>query len=628
MAEVGLNYSIDEDGIVRLQKDLNYLLTHLDHQNVRTLYTEFCDIRSELGETVIDGPALKMYDSSGILRLFMGLDSTSVSPTTATSDFVFNLYDANGIRQISLNSSGEAVFGGNIQTMQDAYFGRFVFIGSTIQPLVSSNSPTDLSGIKFIEHGTSNVVAFLGTSAGESVLALDVYYGFDLWAIDGVISLWSMGANSTSYLRLDASNNRIRINSDGWNSSNSSDAGVTIGTEYKETYLCISKSSNKVATEGYQRRNNIEKGLTYLCGKNTKVLYFGSTVVAVPSTSVTSIYQAGNRFVNRNVSLHMVSATRTTGSYVEAVATIANVDLTAFNDNSAATTDDFIVFVFYVQSTAHINNTHGVYFYPGQSTAAYFRYRNCSTYGYDITTGWNIIARKIGSYDSVLGAPSFANIASMTMGWRTATTNSTGFGVSFDYVGIHRKHFSLSTTWEDLQAEKNSTYTNYWYSGFDKFMIVDYTSDIGLVNLTPWPNDNSIQFTTNLYSNFSAELEFICNNAGKGPCLFWSDLANNHAKVSISSNVLTLETNVNSTVNTYQTNLPTLSFGDKVKLYISKDYESYINVTYIANSTVNTIRSLYINSSHTRSLYGEIYFGSVESSGTYILTKLKYNGYE
>lgn len=628
MADVSFNYGVDEDGIIRMQKDLNYLLTHLDHQNVRTLYTEYCDIKSEHGETQIDGPALKMFDSSGTLRLFMGYDSSNVGPTTATSDFVFNLYDANGVTQISLNSSGEAVFGGNIQTMQDAYFGRFVFIGSTIQPLVSSNSPTDLSGMKFIEHGTSNVIAFLGTSSGESVLWLDAYYGFNLQARDARIYLWAMGTNSDSYARIDASNNRIRINSDGWNSSNSSDAGVTIGTEYKETYLCISKSSNKVATEGYQRRVDTQKGLTYLCGKNTKVLYFGSTSVAVPSTSVTSIYQAGNRFVNRNVSLHMVSATRTTGSYVEAVATIANVDLTAFNDNSPATTDDYIIFIFYVQSTAVINNTHGVYFYPGASTAAYFRYRNCSTYGYDLTTGWNVISRKIGSYDSVLGAPSLANIASMTMGWRTATTDSTGLGVSFDYVGIHRKHPTSSTTWEDLQAEKNSTYTNYWYSGFDKFMIVDYTSDIGLVNLLPFPNDNSIQFTTNLYSNFNAEIEFICNKAGKGPCLFWSDLVDNHAKVSISSNVLTLETNVNSTVNTYQTNLPTLIFGDKAKLYISKDYESYINVTYIANSTVNTIRSLYINSSHSRNAYAELYFGSIESSGTYILTKVKYNGYE
>src|SRR4030042_1912286 len=131
MAEVGLNYSIDEDGIVRMQKDLNYLLTHLDHQNVRTLYTEYCDIRSEGGETVIDGPVLKMYDSSGIMRLFAGYDSSNVAPTTATSDFVFRLFDANGNMTISLNSSGQAVFAGDIYTSKSIYIGTDIHLGSS-----------------------------------------------------------------------------------------------------------------------------------------------------------------------------------------------------------------------------------------------------------------------------------------------------------------------------------------------------------------------------------------------------------------------------------------------------------------------------------------------------------------
>lgn len=127
--EVNFNYGFDEDSIIRLQKDLNHLLTHLDSQNVRKIYTERCEIKSEKGETVINGPLIEMYDldavtsqASTTLRLRMGFDES-------TNAFVFDLYTSDGVPTISMNSSGIATFSGDLNTAEDINVGNNIFIG-------------------------------------------------------------------------------------------------------------------------------------------------------------------------------------------------------------------------------------------------------------------------------------------------------------------------------------------------------------------------------------------------------------------------------------------------------------------------------------------------------------------
>lgn len=127
--EVNLNYGFDQDSIIRLQKDLNHCLTNLDSQNVRKLVTEHCDIRSKGGVTVIDGPLVDMYDfdaltsqASTTLRLRMGYE-------VATSNFVFKLFNAGGVETLSLDSSGNAIFSGDINTDNDVFIGNNIFLG-------------------------------------------------------------------------------------------------------------------------------------------------------------------------------------------------------------------------------------------------------------------------------------------------------------------------------------------------------------------------------------------------------------------------------------------------------------------------------------------------------------------
>ena len=106
MAE--FNFSLTDgnpDELARLNKTLNWLMNNLDHDNITRIYTEYCDIQSELGETVIDGPLLKMTAGTTTLRLKMGKEG---------SDFVFKLFNVAGAETIGLDSSGNGTFSGAI----------------------------------------------------------------------------------------------------------------------------------------------------------------------------------------------------------------------------------------------------------------------------------------------------------------------------------------------------------------------------------------------------------------------------------------------------------------------------------------------------------------------------------
>ena len=98
-----------EDTVAKLKKTLTYLLESLDHFNVKRLYTEYCKIQSENGETEIAGPLILMHDRQGtpVLRLKMGYDAD-------TSDFVFELYDPSGNKTVYLDSNGTEVLDGKL----------------------------------------------------------------------------------------------------------------------------------------------------------------------------------------------------------------------------------------------------------------------------------------------------------------------------------------------------------------------------------------------------------------------------------------------------------------------------------------------------------------------------------
>jgi hypothetical protein len=173
--DVNLSYGFNEDEIIKLQRDLNHLLTHLDSQNVRRLYTERCEIKSEGGETVIDGPLLTMYDFDALtsqastnLRLKMGYEAS-------TSNFVFKLFNSTGVETLSLDANGNAIFSGNVNTSQDINVGNNIYLGKT-------GTTNVLKGIYFnstvpIVASSTGYTTPFESSDGRTGLFWDAFYG-------------------------------------------------------------------------------------------------------------------------------------------------------------------------------------------------------------------------------------------------------------------------------------------------------------------------------------------------------------------------------------------------------------------------------------------------------------------
>ncbi len=117
MAEIVLEQNLEgfandtealSEAIVKLQKNLSWLLSHLDSQNVKTLNTNLTQIESEDGATALDGAQIRMRDSAGRLRAVLGKN--------ANGNFVFELYDTSGNTAIHLGNDGNAVFTGSIKS--------------------------------------------------------------------------------------------------------------------------------------------------------------------------------------------------------------------------------------------------------------------------------------------------------------------------------------------------------------------------------------------------------------------------------------------------------------------------------------------------------------------------------
>lgn len=95
------------DVLSKLQKNLSWILTHLDSQNVQSINTNLTTVQSEDGATTIDGAQLIMQDGTGNVRAVLGKDSVG--------NFIFRIYDEDGNAAVSLDDDGQALFTGKIR---------------------------------------------------------------------------------------------------------------------------------------------------------------------------------------------------------------------------------------------------------------------------------------------------------------------------------------------------------------------------------------------------------------------------------------------------------------------------------------------------------------------------------
>ena len=116
MAEFIMEHNLDgfagdkdalSEAVVKMQKSLSWLLTHLDSRNVQAINTNLTEVQSEDGSTRIDGALLRMHDAKGRLRALLGKDEDG--------NFIFEIYDKKGNTAIHLDEDGSAVFSGNIE---------------------------------------------------------------------------------------------------------------------------------------------------------------------------------------------------------------------------------------------------------------------------------------------------------------------------------------------------------------------------------------------------------------------------------------------------------------------------------------------------------------------------------
>lgn len=95
------------DAFIRLQREISYITSQLDSENVRRLNTDYTEIKSNDGTTQIDGPVLIQKDGSGTVRLRQGYNSS-------TGQFQYALYNVSGAQTIGIDSNGNGTFTGTI----------------------------------------------------------------------------------------------------------------------------------------------------------------------------------------------------------------------------------------------------------------------------------------------------------------------------------------------------------------------------------------------------------------------------------------------------------------------------------------------------------------------------------
>ncbi|MGE5631376.1 MAG: hypothetical protein ACM3TR_09805 [Caulobacteraceae bacterium] len=147
----------------KISKELSWLLNNLDSMNVTRLNTNETEIKSENGETYINGPLIQQYDSqvSPMLRLELGYKESY-------GDYVFNMYDKLGTQTIGIDSStGRAVFRGDITS--DA-----VITGATIRSAPVGYNRIELSNGKFMGINSNGDITGLYFEVNSSGLS-DLY---------------------------------------------------------------------------------------------------------------------------------------------------------------------------------------------------------------------------------------------------------------------------------------------------------------------------------------------------------------------------------------------------------------------------------------------------------------------
>jgi hypothetical protein len=622
-------YGADSDSMERLRKDLNFMFSHLDYKNVKKLYTEYCEISSEHGETEIIGPVINMYSAgSTTLRLEMGWKAS-------TSGFVFNLYDESGVQTIGLSGvGGTAVFSGSVQTLEDVYGGRHVVVNSTIQPLAFiPASPPGFVVMETLAGSTVITGRISSTYLSTEMRSLFFVHGFSETYFVGQQQLTMYQASTLlDYdLKIYSLSGRVQIGSSG-TADTKLYKGVFIGEEYdRHLYTGTNRNaSNRVVSirdSGYELRKDLE----YFFSRNVKILFKPSST-SLPATSTNCAITLSTRLMT-STNAGQLTALSSSLSYTAVTETLSPAhDFTTFNDGSAATTDDYLVALAYISSTAMMTTGTGIYLYFGQSSDAYFRFRFASTFGYTFNVGWNLFKMPLGRYDSVNGAPTFNNISYASLGYYCAQNNKSSYLI-FDHVGIHRKNPSTwaAPPFTDTQVEYPTRWVEKFYYNSTYCMPLLCTANTSTVGISLCAIDNptvniltlgarstSMEDITTRYfgPDFRAEMPIkLLNSNTETPRIEWSVtfFTNDIVKTYVTSGVLYLSATIAGTSYLSYTNCAAASLGAEATLSLEHSRDGMTRCMFRVDNDPTSIRTVQIMPSTflTASVVGSFKLGHV-----------------
>lgn len=531
-------YSFNEDGMIRLQKDLNYMFTHLDDKNVRRLHTEYCQIKSEDGETEIDGPLLVMKAAgSSTIRLRMGWNPNS-------SEFEFVLFGSDGDPTLELDSTGDIVNRGNINTVKDIFVGNRIFLGwngSTVLPTATLST----RGMYVMEPDTTKYMAAVySTNTAASTDPQD--YSFEIESSNPfnitarntmniyMYADWggasTVGVNTTDFMDVVTINNRALFNVDGLISSTIK--GTFIGSDDRDIYVTHEgvKWQNKIPSMS-ELESSFKDEMRYCHTHNVRFINRPTTNWTAAGGSVTP---TGSTRTWSSTAPAFIYP-NTTNAYSPGLqSTFASVDCSKFPDGTAITSDDYLVIVvWYYESSTTYNNSAQIHIGSGSTDRYFYSFSS----GFD--AGWNVQKRKVGAYDLSTGSPDFADITYMRAGF-DIPARPAGLGSGYiDYVGIIRADPNDADLYNCYQRE-NGTTSPYRFESMAGSFTISRNNEVCIMQAPQylaWPYDTYMAER----HDFNLTVNNWVQQRDMAPVLAAYANSQNWIQLSVSSGVMRLQ---------------------------------------------------------------------------------------
>jgi hypothetical protein len=245
--------------------------------------------------------------------------------------------------------------------------------------------------------------------------------------------------------------------------------------------------------------------------------------------------------------------------------TVSNIDLTKYGNNTISSTNDIIVFSFYVSNASKVT---AIGFYLGTNSSNYFAKAKYPT------TGWNFMYCKKSEF-STNGSPNWATITWESIAVQFAA-NAINEYVYYQSAQLVRGDAVLTSTPVFYQKYMGSV--TGWRRIFDitdtwvYSLLTDMkTSKLGIMRLNSSDTELQLHLVCDIIQ-FTSKFEFVCKYAGETPSVTWFVDVNNYIEVYVTNNVFTMfimETGVSTTIS--KTLVYPLIKDEKIYIHFEKD---------------------------------------------------------